>query len=100
MRKIRYLIEYITMRMGLFLLDSVSISTSIRIAHIFADFWYTINTARRRIAIRNILQSKITNDPREAATIARKSFRHFGAVIVESLKSSEFFNEENWRDKV
>ena len=65
-----------------------------------ARTWLRFDRKRRRICIENILKAKITSDPIEAEAIAIKSVEHFALVIVESLKTRDFFTEENWKDKV
>lgn len=65
-----------------------------------ARTWLKFDRKRRRICIENILKAGITSDPVEAETIAIKSVEHFALVIVESLKTRDFFTEENWKDKV
>lgn len=100
MKRLRHLFEYAGLRVALFLLDRLSVSAADAFARRAADLWYCLNVARRRTAIQNILRSGIATTPREAAVIAKASFRHLAVLIVESLKSGEAFNESNWRDKV
>jgi len=99
-RKIRHLLEYVASRFGLFLLDRASLSSVEKLAVKLADAFYFLNRARRNIARQNIIRSGITADPQEADRIARESFRHFGILVVESLKSSEVLTEQNWSEHV
>jgi KDO2-lipid IV(A) lauroyltransferase len=61
---------------------------------------YSLDSRRRKVAQQNILRSGITSDPAEAARIARKSFHHFGRVILESLKSAQILDGDNWAEHV
>ena len=98
--RIRHLLEYLGFRVALFLLDRLSLSGAQKFASRLADSWYLLNSSRRRTAKDNILRSGITDNPAEVNRIAHESFRHFGLLIVESLKSEEVFNEDNWRSRV
>ena len=52
---------------------------------------------RRRIAIDNILKAGITDDPKEAARIARASWGHLAGHICEALCVPHVVTKENWR---
>ena len=100
MKRLRYYLEYAGLRFALFLLDRLSLSAANRLACRIANLWYICNISRRRIAVQNILRSGIAKSHDEAAAVARASFRHFAVLIVESLRSDQVFNENNWREKV
>ncbi len=100
MKRLRHLLEYAGLRVALFLLDRVSLPSAELFADRLARLWFRVNVRRRRIARQNVLRSGITSDPVEADRIALGSFRHFSALIVESLRSGEIFNEGNWRERV
>ena len=100
MKTFQHLIEYISLRSTLFLLDRISLPTAESMAVWLADIWFRLDCRRHRISEQNILLSGITSDQTEATRIARDSFRHFAVLIVESLKSNEFLNEQNWRERV
>lgn len=65
-----------------------------------ASACYPLFPARRRIAIDNILQSHITEDPLEADRIARQAFGHLAGHICEALKVGAVINQDNWRDHI
>jgi KDO2-lipid IV(A) lauroyltransferase len=100
MRKIRYFIEYIFLRVALFLLDRISAQSARSFAVHCADFWYMINVSRRRLTQNNVLLSGIAKDRKKADGIAKASYRHFATLIVESIKSDETFDENNWQKNV
>lgn len=52
-----------------------------------AGVWFRLDRRRRAVAIANVLRSGVAHDERAAARIARASFRHFGLLVVESLKT-------------
>jgi KDO2-lipid IV(A) lauroyltransferase len=99
-KRLRYLLEYLGLRLALFLLDRLSLSSATGLAHGVADLWYAVHVPRRRMAVDNLLRSGIVQTRAEASKIARASFRHFAVLVVESLKSSDAFDETNWRNKV
>lgn len=98
-KKIRYLIEYACLRAILRLFDLMSPTNATRSAERLADLWYILHASRRRIARKNILQSGITNNEKEAGSIARASFRHFAVLLVETMKSSSFLTENTWQER-
>ena len=100
MKKLRHYFEYIGLRFALFLLDHLSLNTASLLALRIADVWFRLGRRHRRNAESNILRSGIAKDQGSATAIARKSFRHFAVLIVESLKSDQFFDETNWRERV
>jgi len=100
MKKIQYLFEYLLMLMLLGLVDILPVSVSEALVGGLAEAWYFLSSRRRSIAVENILTSGICADPAEAARIARRSFRHFGLVILESLRSFRALQGEHWRDLV
>jgi KDO2-lipid IV(A) lauroyltransferase len=93
-------LEYIGLRFGLLIIDFLPFNVTARIAGGLAALWYRLDGRRRRIALENIARSGIAADPRDAARIARGSFRHLLLVVLESLGTSRFFDEANWRERV
>lgn len=97
---VKNLLEYVGALIAMAIVDTLPLPQAEAVARRIADVWFAVAPNRRRISISNILQSGITHDRREAVRIARASFEHFAMVIIESLKSGEIFNENNWRDTV
>ena len=64
----------------------------------FAAFFWPFFTKRRRISVENILRCEITDDPKEARRIARKSFCHFAGHMCEALCAPGVITKENWRE--
>lgn len=62
--------------------------------------FYPLFRKRRRIAIDNILQAHITDDPAEADRIARKAFGHFAGHLCEGLKTGHVIGPGNWREHI
>jgi KDO2-lipid IV(A) lauroyltransferase len=48
----------------------------------------------------NLLQAGVAATPREAARLARASFRHFAGHMLEKVKAPRFLTAENWREHV
>jgi len=61
---------------------------------------YPLFPKRRRIAIDNILQAHITDDPQEADRIARKAFGHLAGHICEAFKVGQVITADNWREHI
>lgn len=64
----------------------------------FASLIWPFFRKRRRLAIDNILKCGITADPKEAARIAKASWRHLAGHIMEALFVPKVINAENWRE--
>ncbi len=100
MKKLRYLAEYIALRIGLAFVDVLPMSVAERFITGLADLWFAISVSRRRLARENILRSEICSDPKTAAHIARQSFRHFALVVLESVKSSQILGDGDWQQHI
>lgn len=98
MRRLRHLIEYGLVRALLFLIDRLPLGLCDRLANAGADLVYGLHASRRRTAIENILRAGIAADRREAARIARASFRHFARLVVASIKSDAYFRNRPWQE--
>lgn len=64
----------------------------------FAACLWPLFVKRRKTAIDNILKGGVTNDPDEAARIAKKSWCHFAGHITEALCVPAIINRDNWRE--
>lgn len=64
----------------------------------FARALFPLFRKRRRIAIDNILKAGITDDPKEAARIAKVSWGHLAGHICEALRVPRVVTKENWRE--
>lgn len=78
----------------------MSLATALRTMQRVSDLWFGLDRRRRRVAVENLLAAGLATTPVEAREIARRSARHFGAVLVESLKSEEILGAERWREAV
>ncbi len=65
-----------------------------------ADLWLRADRRRRRVALENLLASGIVADRRAALALARRSARHFAAVVVETLKAPSLLAGGRWRERV
>jgi len=98
--RVRHIIEYLGLRLGLRLADKLSIKTASALAIRLADVWFILDAQRRRHAQANILRSGIATQDREIRRVARASFRHFALLVVESLKADPLLCGEDWRRHV
>lgn len=61
---------------------------------------YPLFAKRRRVAIENILQSGVTDDPENAERIARHAFGHLAGHLCEAFKVGGVITAENWREHI
>ncbi len=88
LRDARHRLEYLLARGGLAAFNRLSLTAAIRMAQTLGDGIYVLDSARRRVAVDNILRAGLASSPAGARRLARASFRHFAAVIVEGLRAS------------
>ncbi len=94
----RFRLEALMAERALSWIDRSSLKHSATVSRRIADIWYIADFRRRRLAIRNIMDSKIAEDRSSASRIARNSFRHFAVMLIESLKARELLTPGNWRN--
>lgn len=85
---------------ALAVVDRMSLAAALRAMERVSDLWFALDGRRRRVAVENLLAAGVAATPAEAREIARRSARHFGTVLVESLKSEEILGGERWREAV
>ena len=93
-------LQYLLIRLLNFLYELVPDYKAYAIGASVTRAFYPFFRARRRIAINNILQAHITEDPLEADRIARQAFGHLAGHICEALKVGGIITSENWKDHV
>ncbi|NLF24725.1 MAG: hypothetical protein GX589_03595 [Deltaproteobacteria bacterium] len=98
MKRLRHLLEYLGLRVLLFLVDCAPPALSLRLADFGADLAYLLLFSRRRIAVSNLLATHIAADAPSARRLARLSFRCFARMAVESLCSDRYLEQHNWQD--
>lgn len=97
---IRHLLEYAAVRTGLALIDLFPLRACPALAALFGDLVYIFARGRRRVAISNILNSKIVDTPAEARRIARASFRHFALLAIESIKAQKLLTPASLSERM
>jgi len=93
-------IEYLAIRLLGLLYALVPANKAYAIGASVTACFYPLFRKRRRIAVDNILQSHITDDPAEADRIARKAFGHFAGHLFEALKTGSVIGPDNWREHI
>jgi KDO2-lipid IV(A) lauroyltransferase len=88
MKRLQYLAEYLLLCPLLCLLGLLPLSLAYRFMDAMTGLVYACDRRRRATAVDNILRAGVRDTPKAAAALARESYRHFGRLIVESLKSS------------
>lgn len=100
MKKLRHLAEYLLARLAFGLVDLLPVALSEALVAGVSDVLYFVCFRRRAVAIENILMSGLCGDRKTAIRIGRDSFRHFGLVILESLRSLSILEGPDWRQHV
>jgi KDO2-lipid IV(A) lauroyltransferase len=96
-KDVRYRVEYVGLRAGLLLADSLPLGAAFGLARLLADAYRRLDARRRRLALDNVVRAGVAASGREAAGIVRDSFRSFALTAVESLRFKDYFTAENWR---
>ncbi|MFO7871772.1 MAG: lysophospholipid acyltransferase family protein [Kiritimatiellia bacterium] len=100
MKHFRYLLEYCLARLLILLIDILPLKAASGAAEKLAGFCFIVLASRRRIAVNNLLMSRVASGKEEAVKIARGSFRHLAVLLVETLKCGKVLNQDSWRDHV
>lgn len=93
-------IPYLLIRLLGLLYALVPANKAYALGAALTSYAYPLFRKRRRIAIDNILQAHITDDPVEADRIARKSFGHLAGHICEAFKVGSVIGPETWRSHI
>lgn len=88
------------MRVLLVKLDLLPLGLAVWLASRLADAAFALDRGRRRVAVDNLLLSGIESDRRAATRLARRSARHFAAVVVETLKAGRLLRGDAWHQRV
>ncbi len=99
-KRLRYRIEYVGFRFGLFLLDHLPFAVAKGVGAFFADLVFVFGRRRRRIACGNIVRSGIATEPNQVRRIARASFKHLVTVAIEALRFGKILTADTWRERV
>jgi KDO2-lipid IV(A) lauroyltransferase len=91
MKRLRYLAEYALFCPFLAIIDALPFAAAERFVSFIAGIWYWLDFRRRPVAVDNVLKSGLASCRRDAARIARDSYRHLAVVGLESLKSADIF---------
>lgn len=94
------LIEYLGIRFVYLFYGLIPAKRAYDIGFAFTASLYPLFRKRRKIAIDNILQARITDDPAEADRIARHAFGHLAGHVCESIKVGKVINAANWREHI
>lgn len=93
-------IEYLVIRLLGLLYALVPANKAYAIGASITSLAYPLFRTRRRVAIDNILQAHITDDPAKADSIARKSFGHLAGHLCEALKTGSVIGPDTWREHI
>lgn len=99
-RRIQHALEYALFRMLVWFGQIMPMRMASAMSRVIADLVFLVLRSRRRIACSNVLRCGVADDPREAARIARDSFRHFGVLMIETMKGFSQFAARPWSDFV
>ncbi len=99
MTRIRHLVEYFFFRVLWLLLKVIPASKAYDFGLLLGRWGSVIVPSRKRVAIKNVLLAKITEDPQEAERIAVYSIGHFIGHILETIRAGDKI-ADNWREHV
>lgn len=91
----RYVLEYAAVKSALTLADLLPAACGPSLAAFFGDLVFYCNPKRRQVAENNLLSTGMAGTPREAARLARASFRHFALLTLESIKAQRILTPAN-----
>ncbi len=94
--KLTNILEYIPLRIAIWFIDIIPLRVSFALAKGVGVLVWWLLSRRRKLAINNVLQAKITSDPIEAKKIAKKSFVSFSMLTIESLAASRLITPETF----
>ncbi|MBQ2281376.1 MAG: lysophospholipid acyltransferase family protein [Kiritimatiellae bacterium] len=94
--KITNIIEYIPLRIAIFLVDIIPLRVSLAMSKAVGLLVWWLLPNRRRLAVNNILLAGITEDKKEAKRIAKKSFISFSMLTIESLAASKLITPDTF----
>lgn len=100
LRRIKHLGEMALVYPALAVIDRLPPTAAARLASGFGSLAYAADTARRNTACENIRRSGIADDEVDVRRIAKASFQHFAGVIVDSIKSDQMVERDQWRELV
>ncbi len=99
-KTLRHFLEYIALRVILGLFRILPLKLLLGLSRLTADAAFWTMRSKRRVSMHNLQASGIASTSREACRIARDSFRHFAAMVVESLKAETVITDDNWREHI
>jgi KDO2-lipid IV(A) lauroyltransferase len=92
---IRYFLEYAAARSALALADLIPVKSGPMLASFFGDLVFYGNPKRRKVAEKNLLSTGVAANARDAARLARASFRHFALLTIESIRAQRILTPAN-----
>ena len=93
-------LQYLLIRLAQSLYGLIPARKAYAIGATLTRSLYPLFRSRRRIAIDNILKTRITDDPDEADRIARQAFGHLAGHICEAFKVGDVIGPDNWRSHI
>ena len=93
-------VEYLAIRVAGLLYSLIPARKAYALGARFTSALYPLFRKRRQIAISNIIEAHITDDPHEADRIARKAFGHLAGHLCEALKVGDVIGPDNWREHI
>ena len=95
--KLWHLIEFAAAWALLWVLAVLPPRFTLAMASALARLVFVLWRSRRRIAINNLLQSRLCDTPEDASRLALESFRSFTLTVVETILLRRRLTAQNWR---
>lgn len=99
-RLVLWSLEYLALRLVDLLYRLVPARHAYALGAGMTSLAYPLFRERRRIAVDNILRTRVTEDPAEADRIARRAFGHLAGHLFEALKVGQVVTAQNWREHI
>jgi Kdo2-lipid IVA lauroyltransferase/acyltransferase len=99
-RRLRHAAEYAALRLLVLEVDLLPLGAATWLASRWADLAFALDGGRRRVAVDNLLRAGMAGDAAAARRLARRSARHFAAVVVETLKAERLLRGDGWSRRV
>src|SRR5689334_18363237 len=88
---------YLAVRVGVCVLQTLSLQTSLRLAELLAWLAYRVDRRHRTVALDNLRHALPQLSDRERRRVVQDVYRHFCGVVLTMLHLPRCYNAFSWR---